>query len=147
MTKKKKQNVFVEGPISPAFIAENITSHSTKLDIGGHAIFLGQVRGDVYHEQKVKAIEYSCYRAMADKKMYEIREYAFARFEIACMHIYHSLGKVKAGDICVFVFVSSRHRKASMDACREIIERIKTEVPIWGKEIFEDESYKWKNNS
>ena len=49
------------------------------------------------------------------------------------MHIYHSLGKVKAGEICLFVFTSSSHRKAAIDACEEVVERVKKELPIWGR--------------
>jgi molybdopterin synthase catalytic subunit len=62
------------------------------------------------------------------------------------MHIYHSLGKVHAGEISLFVFTSSPHRKAAIVACEEIVERIKKEAPVWGKEIFEDETYVWKEN-
>ncbi len=62
------------------------------------------------------------------------------------MHIYHSLGKIKAGDICLFVFVSSKHRKVAYDAMEYVVEAIKAEVPIYGKEVFEDESHQWKQN-
>ena len=62
------------------------------------------------------------------------------------MHVYHSLGKVAAGEICLFVFTSSAHRKAAIDACNETVERIKAELPVWGKEIFLDESIQWKTN-
>jgi molybdopterin synthase catalytic subunit len=62
------------------------------------------------------------------------------------MHIYHSIGKVKAGEICLFVFVSSKHRKDAFDACRDIVEQIKANVPIFGKEIFDDETFVWKEN-
>ena len=57
------------------------------------------------------------------------------------MHVYHSLGVVKAGEISLFVFTSSAHRRAAIDACNEVVERIKNELPVWGKEIFEDETY------
>jgi molybdopterin synthase catalytic subunit len=33
-----------------------------------------------------------------------------------------------------------------MDACAECVERLKAELPIWGREIFSDESYQWKVN-
>ena len=62
------------------------------------------------------------------------------------MHIYHSKGIVKAGEICLFVFTSSKHRNMAMDACRFLVEEIKANVPIFGKEIFEDESHQWKVN-
>lgn len=147
MAENKRHKVFIEGAISPAFISDSIAKHSSKFDIGAHAIFLGQVRNDVLGEKKVAAIEYTTYPEMAEEKLHEIREAAFAKHDLVCMHIYHSLGTVKAGEICLFVFVSSKHRKASFDACEELVEQIKKEVPIWGKEIFEDESHGWKKNT
>jgi molybdopterin synthase catalytic subunit len=44
------------------------------------------------------------------------------------------------------VFTSAAHRKAAIDACEETVERLKAELPVWGKEIFEDETYQWKVN-
>ena len=96
--------------------------------------------------KKVTAIEYTAYEEMALEKMYSIRESIFGEYPITCMHVHHSLGKIATGEICFFVFTSSAHRKAAMDACGKIVERIKTELPIWGKEFFEDESYQWKQN-
>jgi len=146
MTKKKKHKVFLEGAISPQFIADSIAKHSSKTDIGAHDIFLGQVRKDVKDGKEVTSIEYSAYNEMAEEKLHEIRETAFGKFELTCMHIYHSLGKVKTGEICLFVFVSSPHRKAAFDACRWLVEEIKANVPIWGKEFFADETHVWKEN-
>lgn len=146
MNNKKKKKVFVNGPISPQFIADCIAKHSAKTDIGAHSIFLGQVRGDNINGKIVQAIEYSAYDEMAENEFYKIREAVFAKFDLTCMHLYHSIGKVKAGEINMFVFVSSEHRKASFDACREAVEQIKSMVPIFGKEIFEDETYVWKEN-
>jgi molybdopterin synthase catalytic subunit len=146
MDGKKKKNVFVSGAISPDFIASSIAKHSTKTEIGAHAIFLGQVRNDIVGHQEVSAIEYTSYPEMAAEKMDEIREDAFREFPLICMHIYHSLGRIAAGEISLFVFTSSAHRKAAMQACDKIVERIKNEVPIWGKEIFTDENYQWKVN-
>jgi molybdopterin synthase catalytic subunit len=140
----KPKKVFVEGPISPAFIADSIAKHSTKTGIGGHSIFLGQVRKDVIGDQSVAAIEYTAYTEMAEEKLHEIREAIFDKYPLTCMHIYHSLGMVPAGEICLFVFTSAPHRKEAIDACTEIVERIKKEAPIWGKEILGDETYVWK---
>jgi molybdopterin synthase catalytic subunit len=63
------------------------------------------------------------------------------------MHVYHSLGVVHAGEICLFVFTSSKHRKIAFDACEETVERIKKELPVWGKEIFAGGDYQWKENT
>jgi molybdopterin synthase catalytic subunit len=53
---------------------------------------------------------------------------------------------VNAGEISLFVFASSPHRKAAIEACNEIVESIKKELPVWGKEIFDNEKYHWKEN-
>lgn len=143
---KKPKNIFVEGPISPGFIAESIAKHASKKEIGAHNIFLGQVRADQVDTQQVAAIEYTTHLEMALEKMHEIREWIFENYPLTCMHIYHSLGSVRAGEICLFVFTSSKHRKAAIDACSVCVERIKAELPVWGKEIFEDETYQWKKN-
>jgi len=146
MKEKKKHNVFTNGPITLDFIGNSIAKHSSKTDIGAHDIFLGQVRSDVIDDKKVVAINYEAYQEMAEELFHEIREDAFAKYNLVCMHIYHSLGVVKAGEICLFVFVSSIHRKEAFDACQDIVEQIKAMTPIWGKEIFEDDSFVWKEN-
>lgn len=143
---KKKKNILIEGPISPDFIAKSIASHQSKTDVGAHAIFLGQVRADVLNDKTVAAIDYSSYAPMAEEIIHEIREEIFSKYPLSCMHIYHSLGRVEAGQICLFVFTSSAHRKEAQDACAELVERIKAEVPVWGKEILNDDSYIWKEN-
>ena len=146
MKELKIKNCFVEGPILPEKIATSIANHQSKTNIGGHSIFLGQVRADEVDGKVVKAIEYTTYKEVAEQKIAEIREDIFDKYPLTCMHIYHSLGQIKAGEICIFVFTSSKHRKPAQDACQELVERIKAEVPIWGKEIFEDESHQWKEN-
>lgn len=146
MKEHKPKNIFVQGPIAASFIADSIQKHSNKTDIGAHSIFLGQVRADKIDGKHVAAIEYTAYEEMALDMMYGIRENMFAKYDLTCMHVYHSLGNVKAGEISLFVFTSSAHRKAAIDACEETVERIKAELPVWGKEIFEDETYTWKQN-
>ena len=144
---KKRKTVFVEGPISPSFIANSIEKHQTKTTIGAHDIFLGQVRADEIEGKVVQAIDYTAYQEMAENKFHEIREATFDKFDLTCMHIYHSLGKVTAGEICLFVFVSAPHRKVTFQALEYLVDTIKKEVPIFGKEIFEDETHTWKVNN
>ncbi|MBD3637910.1 MAG: molybdenum cofactor biosynthesis protein MoaE [Crocinitomicaceae bacterium] len=146
MTETKYKNVFVEGPITPEKIATSIAHHQVKTQIGAHDIFLGQVRADEIEGKTVQAIDYSAYEDMALKVFHEIRESAFDKFDLTCMHIYHSKGIVKSGEICLFVFTSSAHRKEAMDACRYIVEEIKEKAPVFGKELFEDDSHQWKVN-
>lgn len=145
--KKPIKNVFKEGAITSEFIGNSIHKHQTKTSIGAHNIFMGQVRADIIDNKTVTGIEYTAYEEMANQKFHDIREAAFKKFELTCMHIYHSLGTVKAGEICLFVFVSSPRRKVVFEALEYIVEAIKADVPVFGKEIFEDRSHQWKVNS
>ncbi len=135
------------GAIAPQKIADSIAHHQVKTNIGAHDIFLGQVRADEIAGKKVVAIDYSCYEEMAEKVFHEIREAAFEKFDLTCLHIYHSIGLVNAGELCLFVFTSSRHRKMALDACRFIVEEIKLKAPVFGKEVFEDMTHQWKVNT
>lgn len=147
MSDKKPKTVFIEGAISSEFIGNSIAKHQTKTSIGAHNIFLGQVRADDIEGKVVSAIDYTAYEDMANKKFHEIREATFDKFNLTCMHIYHSLGKVKVGQICLFVFVSSPRRKEVFKALEFVVEKIKAKAPVFGKEIFEDETHQWKVNS
>ena len=146
MKDKKIKNVFKEGAITSEFIGNSIHKHQSKTTIGAHNIFLGQVRADVIENKTVVAIEYSAYEDMANEKFDAIREATFKKFDLTCMHIYHSLGTVKAGEICLFVFASSPRRKIVFKAIEYIVEEIKAHVPVFGKEIFEDDTHQWKTN-
>lgn len=147
MTEEKKdKSYFYAGAITPEMIANSIAGHSRKKNIGAHQIFLGQVREDAVNGQKVKAIEYSVYHELANKEIAKIREELIVKHQLTCAHVLHSEGLVSAGEICFFVFVSSPHRNEAVDACAEMVNRIKKEVPVFGKEIFENETYQWKEN-
>lgn len=147
MNDRKIKNIFVQGRIEPAFIGESIAKHSSKTGIGGHSIFMGQVRKDEQGGKFVSAIDFTAHEALALTIMDQIREEIFEKYSLNCLHVYHSLGLVKTGEICLFVFCSSAHRKPAIAACSEIVERLKAELPIWGREIFEDETYQWKENN
>lgn len=147
MSAKTPKKVFVNGAISAAFIGESIAKHQSKTSIGAHNIFLGQVRADTIDGKIVSAIDYTAYEDMANVKFNDIREATFEKFNLTCMHIYHSLGKVNVGEVCMFVFVSSPRRKEVFKAIEFLVNEIKDKVPVFGKEIFEDETHQWKVNS
>ncbi len=141
------KKVFIQGPISPQFVADSIAKHQSKTSIGAHNIFLGQIRADEKEGGVVTGIDYSAYPEMAESVFHKIREAAFEKFELTCMHIYHSLGVVPTGEISLFVFVSSPHRRATFEAIEFLVEEIKANVPIFAKELIgEKGEFVWKEN-
>lgn len=147
MTDKITNNLFIEGRISHEFIAEIIRLHNLRTDIGAHSIFLGQVRSDEADGSRVAAIEYTTHADMALKKLNEIQASLFEKYQLTGLNIFHSTGKVKAGEICFFVLAVSAHRAEAIAACSEAVERVKAEMPVWGKLLLENESVQWKENN
>lgn len=70
-----------------------------------------------------------------------------SEIEISCMHIWHSLGRINVGEICLMVFTSGAHRREAIDACNEAVERIKAELPVWGRELLDNDMHRWKMNT
>ncbi len=148
----RKRDIFVEGAIPASFIAESIAKHASRTDIGGHEIFLGQVRADqqpgTNNQQRTVAIDYTAYRDMANEQMTVIREEAFARWpQMTCLHVHHSQGIIKAGELCFMVFASAPHRQQAREAVAFVTDEVKKRLPIFGKEILSDSSHIWKANS
>ncbi len=144
----KVRDIFIDGGITPSFIAERIAKHASRTDIGGHEIFLGQVRADVIDGRSVQAIEYTAYRDMANEQMTIMREEAFSRWpQMTCLHVHHSQGVIKAGELCFFVFASAPHRQPAREAVAFVTDEVKKRLPIFGKEIFAEGGHVWKTNA
>jgi molybdopterin synthase catalytic subunit len=146
MNRHQEKN-FKTGAISSKVIAETITQYQSETATGAHNVFLGQVRADTIEGKKVKAIEYTAHEAMVREIIFNIKEEAFNTYDLTGVHIYHSLGSVAVGEICFFVFASSPRRKTVFEAIPFLVNAIKDRAPIFGKEIFEDDTHQWKVNS
>jgi molybdopterin synthase catalytic subunit len=104
---------------------------------GGIALFVGTVRNSTQNK-KVKSLDFSSYKPMAEKEMKKIAEQAIEKFKVSKIAIHHALGNLQIGNIPVIIAVSSAHREAAFKACQYAIDTLKKTVPIWKKEYFED---------
>jgi molybdopterin synthase catalytic subunit len=136
-----------EGAIPHSEIALVLAQMAQLNQTGAVDLFLGQIRADDKSGKITKAIHYTCYQPMAEQKFNEIASDAIGTFSLQHIVIFHSLGSVEVGGASLLVIVASGHRGEAFEGCREIVERIKKEVPIWGEEILEDGSQEWKVNS
>jgi molybdopterin synthase catalytic subunit len=138
-------NYLTDGPVSLKLISLLIEKTGRKTDSGGHSIFLGQVRADEIDGESVKAIEYSAYVEMVNIEAENIKKKILSEFpDVKSVDIIHSTGIVNVGEISLLVFISAGHRHQAIQACSKTVEYIKDNLPVWKKEIFEDDSHKWK---
>lgn len=109
---------------------------------GGFVSFEGWVRN--HHEgQAVASLEYSAYIELAEKEGTRVIEEALDKFQIHSAICHHRIGHLFIGDMAVCVAVSASHRDAAFEACRYIIDQIKSRVPIWKKEHYIDGTTGW----
>jgi molybdopterin synthase catalytic subunit len=111
---------------------------------GGFVAFEGWVR-DFSDGRQVLRLEYEAFAPLAEKEGARILEETrrnFAVFDIRCAH---RVGRLELGDLAVWVGVSAQHRGAAFDACRFVIDEVKSRVPIWKKEYYAGGDTGWVN--
>jgi molybdopterin synthase catalytic subunit len=101
---------------------------------GAVATFTGNVRA-LSRGQEIAHLEYEAYGPMALRVMAEIVEKVEATIPGARVAIHHRLGHLEVGEAAVVIAASAPHRAEAFGACREAIEALKRDVPIWKKEV------------
>lgn len=125
-------------PLDPALLRDEVLDPAA----GGFCSFEGWVRN--HHQgREVDRLEYEAYAPLAETEGRRILAEAHERFEIHHAVCVHRTGPIEIGGLAVVVSVSSAHRDAAFDACRYIIDEVKSRVPIWKKEYFADGSSGW----
>ncbi len=119
-------------PIDVARVVESVHDPSA----GAVNIFIGTTRG-VSEGRRILRLEYEAYEPMAVSCLNRIAQDAAAQWRVTRISVVHRTGVVPVGEASVVIAVSAPHRSDAFAACRSIIERVKTEVPIWKKEYYE----------
>jgi molybdopterin synthase catalytic subunit len=110
---------------------------------GATILFLGTVRNHNDDDYAVSGIYYEAYTRMAEEAMAKIEEEAVKRWNLKKFAAVHRIGNLKIGEVSVAIAVSSEHRAEAFEAGRHAMDRIKTEVPIWKKEIIRGKGGTW----
>jgi len=111
---------------------------------GGFVSFEGWVR-DLNDGRAVLRLEYEAFAPLAGKEGMRILDEARQKFKVFDIRCVHRTGLLELGDLAVWVGVSSRHRAAAFEACRFVIDEVKSRVPIWKKEHYADGDSGWVN--
>lgn len=109
---------------------------------GAYASFEGWVR-DHHDGRAVAGLFYEAYAALAEAEGAKIVEEARQRFDIVDLCCVHRIGELAIGDLAVWVGVTAAHRGAAFDACRYVIDEVKSRVPIWKHERYAEGDADW----
>lgn len=106
---------------------------------GGECVFLGRTRRDRHSKHGgLVRLSYEAYVPMAEQVLRELAQQAVSEFGCLAVRVVHALGEVPVGAASVMVQVACGHRGEAFEACRFLIDRLKTEAPIWKREVWED---------
>lgn len=113
---------------------------------GAFATFEGRVR-DHNGGRPVVMLEYEAFTALAEKEGARILAEARERFPVLGAVCVHRTGRLRTGDLAVWIGVMAAHRAAAFDACHYIIDEAKARVPIWKKEHYAGGASAWINSA
>ncbi|WP_137122402.1 molybdenum cofactor biosynthesis protein MoaE [Segeticoccus rhizosphaerae] len=108
---------------------------------GAIATFVGIVR-ERDHDRDVTGLDYSAHPT-AVAALTEIAERLAARPDVLAIAAVHRTGALEIGDLAVVAAVSAPHRAPAFEVCRELIDTLKAQVPIWKHQQFTDGTDEW----
>ena len=121
-----------QGPVNLTSVVVEVVDEQA----GAIATFLGTVRARS-RGRDVIALEYEAYEEMAEEVMVGIADELQKRYKLCKVAMSHRLGRVEVGETSVAIAVSAPHRQDALAACADAIEALKSEVPLWKKELYE----------
>lgn len=123
------------------------SEHSLKGSIGAACVFVGTMR-DFNVGDEVSSMYLEHYPEMTASYMQKIATEAQQRWEVEDLLMIHRYGDINPNDTIVLLAAWSAHREAAFDACRYLIEELKTRAPFWKKEtLLADNSTRWVQGS
>jgi MoaE-MoaD fusion protein len=103
---------------------------------GAIATFVGTTRVES-RDRRVRHLDYEAYEGMAEQVMAQIAAGLKERYELCEISIHHRTGRVEIGEASVVIAVSAPHRQDALAACKDAIDTLKEQVPLWKKEVYE----------
>lgn len=119
--------------------------HAAKLgagSFGATASFVGTMR-NFNDGDDVTGMMLEHYPGMTEKELEAVIQDAKSKWDIQEALIVHRVGDIAPGEPIVLTAVWSAHRAAAFDACRFLMEALKSRAPFWKKETLKDGSHRW----
>lgn len=122
--------------------SEEVVAFVADPGAGGTCVFLGTVR-DRSDVGDVTGLTYEAWEELAVRRIEELGAGLFERWPLRRVAIVHRIGELAVGDVSVAIAVGAAHRAEAFEACRDAIERLKRDVPIWKKEHLVSGESEW----
>jgi molybdopterin synthase catalytic subunit len=124
--------VLTDGPVSLDAVVREVATD----EAGAIATFSGTARRHS-RGRDVQYLDYEGYEGMAEEMMAKLAAALEERYDLHAVAIHHRVGRVELGEPSVVIAVSASHRADALAACKDAIDILKTNVPLWKKEVYE----------
>jgi MoaE-MoaD fusion protein len=124
--------LLTEGPVSLDAVVQEVATE----EAGAIATFSGTARRHS-RGRVVQYLDYEGYEGMAEEMMEKLAAALMERYELHAIAIHHRVGRVELGEPSVVIAVSASHRADALAACKDAIDILKTDVPLWKKEVYD----------
>jgi len=124
--------ILTDEPVS----LDDVVSEVASEEAGAIATFSGTARRHS-RGRVVTYLDYEGYEGMAEEMMAKLAAGLKERYEIQEIAIHHRVGRVELGEPSVVIAVSAAHRADALAACKDAIDILKVDVPLWKKEVYE----------
>jgi molybdopterin synthase catalytic subunit len=126
-----------EAPLSVDTLVQRVSGRT----VGGIGLFIGVIR-DRDEGSDVESLDYTRHPSATDV-LRRCAERAAACHDVLAVAVEHRVGHLTVGDLAVVVAVGAVHREPALAACRQLIDELKAEVPIWKEQHFADGTTSW----
>lgn len=126
-----------DAPLSVEEVLRAVSAPSA----GGLAMFVGAVR-DEDGGRQVRSLRYSAHPS-ALSVLADVAQRVRSGYPVVRLAAVHRVGDLAVGDLAVVVAVACPHRGEAFEACRELIDTLKRQVPIWKNQLFTDGTQEW----
>jgi len=109
---------------------------------GATAVFVGTMR-DFNEDLTIRDMFLEHYPGMTEKYLEKISQESITKHQLMDVLIVHRVGHIKPDESIVLVAVWSAHRKQAFEACRELMEDLKSKAPFWKKETLKTGEEHW----
>ncbi|TFF86080.1 MAG: hypothetical protein EU551_02580 [Promethearchaeota archaeon] len=137
--------IYKKGEIDLYELISSIKDHPNINKAGAIVTFTGIMRGEEA-DKKVERLKIDSYKEMAEKVLKKIVDEEKGN-GIIDIQIVHLIGEFMPGEDLVYVVVLGAHRQECFRTIEKVVNRYKTEAPLWKKEILENGKEYWVNNS
>ena len=110
---------------------------------GAIVTFSGDVR-DNDHGRDVASLEYEAHPT-AQNLLEKVASEIAARHEVLSVAVAHRHGPIPIGESALVAAVAAKHRKAAFEACADLVDEVKAQIPIWKHQVFADGTDEWVN--